>query len=167
MVDNWETDGRWMCLGDSGSSGLEGSVDLGVDWVVGESSVENPEMNHFQFQYIFFKTENLLLVMSLRDNRGQWSGSSLPWQHLIFNLSWKLIHWFLIYKFFIQRSIFLEIHSIKIKGILKYNCKVLPISFLRSRASGGTDSQTDGYHNFDSPSPAAHRASWPDSNKTI
>jgi len=68
MVDNWETDGRWMCLGDSGSSGLEGSVDLGVDWVVGESSVKN-------------------LVMSLRDNRGQWSGSSLPWQHLIFNLS--------------------------------------------------------------------------------
>ena len=67
-----------MCLGDSGSSGLEGSVDLGVDWVVGESSVENPEMNYFQFQYIFFKTENLLLVMSLRDNRGQWSGSSLP-----------------------------------------------------------------------------------------
>ena len=67
-----------MCLGDSGSSGLEGSVDLGVDWVVGESSVKNPEMNHFQFQYIFFKTENLLLVMSLRDNRGQWSGSSLP-----------------------------------------------------------------------------------------
>ena len=44
-----------MCLGDSGSSGLEGSVDLGVNWVVGESSVENPEMNHFQFQYIFSK----------------------------------------------------------------------------------------------------------------
>ena len=47
MVDNWETDGRWMCLGDSGSSGLEGSVDLGVDWVVGESSVKNPEILHF------------------------------------------------------------------------------------------------------------------------
>ena len=137
--------------------------ELGRRWILCRKSWNES----FPVSIYFFKTENLLLVMSLRDNRGQWSGSSLPWQHLIFNLSWKLIHWFLIYKFFIQRSIFLEIHSIKIKGILKYNCKVLPISFLRSRASGGTDSQTDGYHNFDSPSPAAHRASWPDSNKTI
>ena len=41
MVDNWETDGR-LGLGDSGSSGLEGSVNLCMNGVVGESSVKNP-----------------------------------------------------------------------------------------------------------------------------
>ena len=38
---------------------------------------------------------------------------------------------------------------------------ILPISFLRSLAWGSTVSHTLGYHSFVSPSPAAHRFSWP------
>ena len=70
-------------LRNPGSSGFESSINLSMNGVVGESSVENPERIFVKKQ---FTATWCLLVVSLGDDRGQGGSLSLPGQHLVLDL---------------------------------------------------------------------------------